>query len=166
MKRTEYIINYVQLFFLILTSLVVVASPQTSVGVRLSRIHFSPTSVGVRLSRIHFSPVGEKWMRDNRTPTDVCGEAIVVGYLLIIYDLQVWPSTDNKVLSLTVLTDRTDRTNRKASSQGGYSGFQVTGMIEGFLGVWNFRFRYFFGYENLASIFLSSLIWVEIFWGY
>ena len=31
------------------------ASPQTSVGVRLSRIHFS--------------------MRDNRTPTDVCGEA-------------------------------------------------------------------------------------------
>ena len=27
------------------------------------------TSVGVRLSRI------EKWMRDNRTPTDVCGEA-------------------------------------------------------------------------------------------
>ena len=31
------------------------ASPQTSVWVRLSRI--------------------EKWMRDNRTPTDVCGEA-------------------------------------------------------------------------------------------
>ena len=31
------------------------ASPQTAVGVRLSRI--------------------EKWMRDNRTPTDVCGEA-------------------------------------------------------------------------------------------
>ena len=31
------------------------ASPQTSVGIRLSRIHFS--------------------MRDNRTPTDVCGEA-------------------------------------------------------------------------------------------
>ena len=31
------------------------ASPQTSVGVRLSCI--------------------EKWMRDNRTPTDVCGEA-------------------------------------------------------------------------------------------
>ena len=33
-----------------------IASPQTSVGVRLSRIHFSP-------------------MRDNRTPTDVCREA-------------------------------------------------------------------------------------------
>ena len=31
------------------------ASPQMSVGVRLSRIHF--------------------WMRDKRTPTDVCGEA-------------------------------------------------------------------------------------------
>ena len=36
------------------------ASPQTSFGVRLSRIHFS---------------VGEKWMRDKRTPKDVCGEA-------------------------------------------------------------------------------------------
>ena len=30
------------------------------------------TSFGVRLSRIHFSP---KWMRDERTPKDVCGEA-------------------------------------------------------------------------------------------
>ena len=29
----------------------------------------------VRLSRIHFSSVGEKWMRDKRTPKDVCGEA-------------------------------------------------------------------------------------------
>ena len=36
------------------------ASPQTSFGVRSSRIHFS---------------VGEKWMRDERTPKDVCGEA-------------------------------------------------------------------------------------------
>ena len=34
------------------------ASPQTSFGVRSSRIHFSPT----------------KWMRDERTPKDVCGE--------------------------------------------------------------------------------------------
>ena len=34
--------------------------------------------------------------------------------------------------------------------RGGYSGFQVTGMIEGFLGVWNFRFWHFFGYENLV----------------
>ena len=41
---------------------------------------------------------------------------------------------------------------------GGYSGFQVTGMIEGFFGVLNFRFQDFFGYENLASIFLGSLI--------
>ena len=38
---------------------------------------------------------------------------------------------------------------------GGYSGFQVTGMIEGFFWVWKFRFRDFFGYENLASIFLG-----------
>ena len=37
-----------------------IASPQTSFGVRLSRIHLS---------------VGEKWMRDKRTPKDVCGEA-------------------------------------------------------------------------------------------
>ena len=33
---------------------------------------------------------------------------------------------------------------------GGYSGFQVSGMIVGFLGVSNFRFRDSFGYENLA----------------
>ena len=49
---------------------------------------------------------------------------------------------------------------------GGYSGFQVTGMIEGFFWVLNFRFQDFFGYENLASIFLGSLISVGIFWGY
>ena len=48
----------------------------------------------------------------------------------------------------------------------GYLGFQVTGMIKGFFWVWNFRFRDFFGYENLASIFLGSLIWVGIFLGY
>ena len=48
-------------------------------------------------------------------------------------------------------------------AQGGYSGFQVTGMIEGFFWVWNFRFRDFFGYEKLASIFLGSLIWVGFF---
>ena len=39
-----------------------IASPQTSFGVRLSRIHFSPT-------------VGEKWMGDKLTPKDICGEA-------------------------------------------------------------------------------------------
>ena len=33
------------------------------------------TSFGVFLSRIHFSPVGEEWMRDKRTPKDVFGEA-------------------------------------------------------------------------------------------
>ena len=43
---------------------VAVASPQTSFGVCLSRIHFS---------------VGEKWMRDKQTPKDVCGEASVAG---------------------------------------------------------------------------------------
>ena len=46
------------------------------------------------------------------------------------------------------------------------SQFQVTGMIEGFFGAWNFQFRDFFGHENLASILLGSFIWVGIFWGY
>ena len=41
-------------------SRICVASPQTSFGVRLSRIHFSPT---------------DKRLRDKRTPKDVCGEA-------------------------------------------------------------------------------------------
>ena len=40
------------------------ASPQTSFGVRSSRIHFSPKSVR------------ERWMRDERTSKDVWGEAI------------------------------------------------------------------------------------------
>ena len=46
-------------------TLLKVASPQTSFGVRSWRIHFSPTSVG------------EKWIRHERTPKDVCGEAIL-----------------------------------------------------------------------------------------
>ena len=45
----------------LLTPCLSVASPQTSFGDRLSRIHFSPT--------------GEKWMRDKRAPKEVCGEA-------------------------------------------------------------------------------------------
>ena len=36
--------------------------------------------------------------------------------------------------------------------QGGYSGFQVTGMIEGFFGGLKFRFQGFFLYENLAWV--------------
>ena len=39
-------------------------------------------------------------------------------------------------------------------------------MIKGFFWVWDFRLRDFFGYENLACIFLGSLIWLRIFWGY
>ena len=45
-----------------LSSPVIVASPQTSFRVRSSRIH----------------SVGEKWMRDERTPKDVCGEAMII----------------------------------------------------------------------------------------
>ena len=45
------------------------------------------------------------------------------------------------------------------SSQGVYSTFQVTGIIKGFIWVWNFLFRA----GNLASIFLGGLILVGIF---
>ena len=48
----------------------VLASPQTSFGVGLSCIHFSPTDGCVQQT----SGV-EKWMRDKPTPKDVCGEA-------------------------------------------------------------------------------------------
>ena len=34
---------------------------------------FPQTSFGIRSSRLH----GEKWMRDDRTAKDVCGEAIM-----------------------------------------------------------------------------------------
>ena len=34
----------------------------------------------------------------------------------------------------------------KCYEGGGDSGFQVTGLIEGFFGVWNFRFQDFFGW--------------------
>ena len=45
---------------------------------------------------------------------------------------------------------------RQSLPQGGYSGFQVTGMIKGF-----------FGFEIFDSgIFWGSLIRVGIFWGY
>ena len=52
-----------------------IASPQTSFGVRLSRIHFSPTDVG------------ERWMRDKRTLKDVCGEAN--GYIALQRDSRI-----------------------------------------------------------------------------
>ena len=43
-------------------------------------------------------------------------------------------------------------------AQGGYSEFQVTGMIEGFFLGLKFSIPGIFGYENLASIFLASLV--------
>ena len=42
---------------------------------------------------------------------------------------------------------------------GGYSGLQVTGMIERFFGVWNVRFLNFLGYENFTSIFVWVAWW-------
>ena len=47
------------------------ASPQTSFGVRLSRIHFL-------------------WMRDKRTPKDVCGEAISAPFSSSLYLVCPW----------------------------------------------------------------------------
>ena len=38
---------------------------------------------------------------------------------------------------------------------GWYSGLQMTGMIKGFLGVWNFRFWDFFGSENFGKYFFG-----------
>ena len=38
------------------------------------------------------------------------------------------------------------------------SGFQVTGIIKGFLWVWNFQFQDIFGLKNFGNIFLGSLI--------
>ena len=65
------------------------------------------TSFGVRFSRIHFSPVGEKWMRDKRTPKDVCGEAMVSAQSFHFFSrrLHVHPSSQsgNTLLIITRL---------------------------------------------------------------
>ena len=47
----------------------------------------------------------------------------------------------------------------------GLLGISSDGDDERIFWVWNFWLRDFFGYENLASIFLGSLIWVGIFLG-
>ena len=48
---------------------------------------------------------------------------------------------------------------------GGYYGFQVTGMTEGFFWVCNFRFQDIFGKDYLASIFTGWLVLSRDFWG-
>ena len=48
----------------------------------------------------------------------------------------------------------------------GYLGFQVTRMIEGFLGVWNFQFQDFFRVGNLGRNFFGWLGSIREFWGY
>ena len=77
--------------------------------------------------------------------------------------------TTSKVLVTCVTTYRTDlRDNTRGLRNnqctvatwhmhllGVYSRFQVTGMIKGIFWVWNFRFQVFWGYENLASIYIS-----------
>ena len=56
--------------------------------------------------------------------------------------------------------------SEQPSRGGGYSGFQVTGMIEGFLWVfegflwvWNIQFRVFFGRKNFGMYFFG---WVDL----
>ena len=48
----------------------------------------------------------------------------------------------------------------------GYLGFQVTRMIEGFFGVWNFQFQDFFRVGNLGRNFFGWLSSIREFWGY
>ena len=48
----------------------------------------------------------------------------------------------------------------EATPGGGTRDFKWRGWSKDFFRVWKFRFRDFFGYENLASIFWGSLIWV------
>ena len=56
-----------------------------------------------------------------------------------------------ETLQIFMINDYSQNLNR-----GGYSGFQVTGMIEAFFCVWNLRLKDFLGWENLASIFLDG----------
>ena len=46
---------------------------------------------------------------------------------------------------------------------GGGSGFQVTGMIEGFFGVWNFRLWDFFGVAKFGKYFS---VWPDLSWDF
>ena len=59
------------------------ASPQTSFGVRSSRIHFSPKSVR------------ERWMRDERTSKDVWGELALFEIIWYIWIFEISQSTWN-----------------------------------------------------------------------
>ena len=65
------------------------------------------------------------WRTSNLVPRDEVGRTSWVG-----------SSTDEVVISLQEIFDQLP---------GGYSGFQVTGMIEGFFWVWNFSISGFFG---------------------
>ena len=58
----------------------------------------------------------------------------------------------SQIWAISSLVFEASHSNLVFLPQGGYSGFQVTGMIEGFFWVWNFRFRDFCGYENLAWV--------------
>ena len=63
---------------------------------------------------------------------------------------------------------RDSRTHCRTTTRGGgggYSGFQVTGMIEGLFGFEIFDFGIFLSRKILASIFWGSLIQVEMFLG-
>ena len=56
---------------------------------------------------------------------------------------------------------------RGGGGGGGTRDFKWRGWSKDFFGFEIFDSGIFFGYENLASIFLDRfMIWVEIFWGY
>ena len=89
---------------------------------------------------------------------------------MILLSLMHWCClTTSKVLVTCVTTyriDLHDNTRGLRNNQctvatwhmhllGVYSRFQVTGMIKGIFWVWNFHFQAFWGYENLASIYIS-----------
>ena len=58
------------------------------------------------------------------------------------------------------------RHQSQGEREGGYSGFQVTGKIAGFLGGLKFSIAGFFAQENFGKYFWSSLIYVGSFFGY
>ena len=80
-----------------------------------------------------------------------CGPSKHPSIGAIIFFLWLVPLTD--VIQLTLTLKMTTRTTVLFRTPGGYSGFQVTGMIEGLFWVWNFRFREFFWVGKFWQVF-------------
>ena len=82
---------------------------------------------------------------------------LVSNKLIIMVKFPLWRDNEDDVLSAGRSLERPE--GLWIVCQGVYSSFQVTGMVEGTSWVLNFQFRDFFGYENLATIFLVA--WFE-----